>query len=203
MLHIRAPPGFSARRKPESEIPVTMLTMKFFLLLCLCCAPVLGADSGLQVITTAKTNAPTGSISMKDVFTRNGQTNLVRDTRIMGGKVQIRLHRFYHGGSLVGSWVASPDASSTTSEAGASCAVDFEYGAAGELKYAALQGKDGGLLDLFTCSNGLLSPVGNLELSNAVQTGTSAKELMSHAREGTPEEFRRATEEMIKKHKDK
>jgi len=176
--------------------------MKTIILFLLFCVAVSGAETGLRVITTAKTNMETATISTKEVFTRNGQTNLVCNTKTKAGVLQIRVHRFYHGSSLVGILTAMPDSSSTTSEAGAPCALDFEYGRSGELKYAAIVGKDGVLLDLFTCTNGMLFPVQDSILTNAVGIGASARELMSHAQKVTPEQFRREVGDMIEKHKD-
>ena len=172
--------------------------IKMFIALVLFCAPVLGADTGIRVVTTVRTNEP-GSISTKDVFTRDGQTNLVRNTRTKEGKVQIRVHRLYHDGSLVGILTSSPDTSSATSEADSHYALDLEYGRSGVLKYATIFGGEGVLLDAFACTNGVLTPVPNPELSGAADVGTDAKKLMSHARQVSPEQFRQEVDQMIEK----
>ena len=100
--------------------------MRTFFIFLLSCASVLGADTGIRVVTTSKTNAEMASVSTKDVFMRDGQTNLVRNTKTKAGAVQIRIHRFYHAGALVGMLTETPDSSSTTSEAGNPFAHDFE-----------------------------------------------------------------------------
>jgi hypothetical protein len=177
--------------------------MRTFIVLVLSCASVLGADTGIRVVTTAKTNAEITSISTKDVFTRDGNTNLVRNTKSKAGVVQIRIHRFYHAGTLVGMLTATPDSSSTTSEAGCPFALDFEYGPSNTLKYAAIVSQDGILVDAFSCTNGILSPVPSSELSDAAEIGADAKKLMSRARKVSREQFRREVDQMIEKHNDK
>src|SRR2546430_17007900 len=87
------------RRVAELDSPLN--AMRTFIVFLLSCASVFGADGGIQVVSTSKTNAQTASITTKDVFTRDGQTNLVRDTKTKAGVVQIRIHRFYYGRSLV------------------------------------------------------------------------------------------------------
>lgn len=47
-------------------------------------------------------------IHPKEVFTRYGQTNLVRTTKTKNGVMQIRVQRFYHPCSLVGDYVVVP-----------------------------------------------------------------------------------------------
>lgn len=99
--------------------------MRAFIVFLLSCASVLGADGGIQVFTSAKTNAETASITTKEFYTRDGQTNLVRHTKTKAGVVQIRIHRFYHGGALVGDYVAMPDSSGLTTEAGTPYSVSW------------------------------------------------------------------------------
>ena len=70
--------------------------MKTFVALILSCVSVFGADTGIRVVTTVKTNAETASIYTTDVFTRDGQTNLVRRTKTKACVEQIRIQRFYY-----------------------------------------------------------------------------------------------------------
>ena len=83
--------------------------MKPLIAFVLLCAPVFGADSGVKVVSTTKNNPETGSTDTEDVFTRDGKTNLVRGTLTKAGKLEIRTHRFYHDGSLVGVFTAIPN----------------------------------------------------------------------------------------------
>lgn len=66
--------------------------MRAFIAFLLSCASVFGADGDIRVVTTARTNAETASITIKDFYTRDGQTNLVRHTKTKAGVVQIRIH---------------------------------------------------------------------------------------------------------------
>ena len=133
--------------------------MKTFIVLILSYASVFGADTSVRVLTTAKTNAETASIYTRDVFTRDGQTNLVRKIKTKAGVVQIRIHRFYHSGSLVGDFVAMPDSSGFTTEAGSPYSVSFEFDASKNVKSAVIGTKDGAVLEAFACTNGIFSPV--------------------------------------------
>ncbi|SRR6266536_6710882 len=100
--------------------------MRAFIVFLLSCASVLGADSDFGVVTTTKTNAETASVYTMDVFTLHGQTNLVRRTKTKSGVVQIRIHRFYHAGTLVGDYIAMTDSSGLTTEAGTTYSVSLE-----------------------------------------------------------------------------
>ena len=76
--------------------------MKPLAILFLCCLWVLPAGAGeVRVVTTATTNIASSTVTTVDVFTRNGQTNLIRQTKVGDGGVNVRLHQFYHDGSLV------------------------------------------------------------------------------------------------------
>ena len=68
------------------------------------------------------------------------------------------------------------------------------------MKYAAIVGQEGVLVDAFACTNGVLSPVPSSELSDAAEVGADAKKLMSGARKMSPEQFHREVEQMIQKH---
>lgn len=149
-------------------------TMKAFIILVLSCASVVGADTGVRVITTVRTNE-SGSISTKDIFTRDGQTNLVRSTSTKDGVVQIRFHRFYHGGSLVGNYYyfATQDSSAFITEAGIPYSLSFEFGPSNQLTSAVIN-KDRMIVDAFSCTNGLFYPaeVSRIQQANDLLGGT-------------------------------
>jgi hypothetical protein len=172
--------------------------------LILSCASALGADTGIQVSTTVRTNE-SGSVSIKDVFTRDGQTNLVRNTSTKSGVVRIRIHRFYHGGLLVGDFVATPDSSGFTTEAGSPYSVSFEFGPTKAVKSAVIGTKDGVILDAFMATNGVFYPADISLIRKANNVGSDVKQLLSpaHVTNTPPEEFRQEIEELIEKHKDK
>jgi hypothetical protein len=126
--------------------------------LILSAASVFGADAGIHVVSTVKTNAQTASISAKDVFTRDGQTNLVRTTQTRAGSVQICIHRFYHAGRVVADFVATSDSSGLTTKAGSPYSLTLEFGPSKEPKSAVIGSKDGVVLDAFGCTNGVFYP---------------------------------------------
>jgi hypothetical protein len=173
-----------------------------FLILALSCASVIAADRGIQVSTSVKTNE-SGSGSTKDVFTRDGQTNLVRNTSTKSGAVRIRIHRFYYGGSLIGDFVAIPESSGFTTEAGSPYSVSFEFGPTKEVKSAVIGTKDGVVLDAFMATNGIFYPADISLIRKANDVGSDVKQLLSpaHVTNASPEEFQQEVEGLIKKHK--
>ena len=178
--------------------------MRAFIVFLLSCASVLGADSDVRVVTTVRTN-DSGRVSTKEVFTRDGQTNLVRSTATKAGVVQIRIHRFYHDGALVGDFVAMPDSSGFTTEAGTPYSVSVEFDTVRNPKSAVIGTKDGVVLDAFSCTNGIFSPVERSVLRKANAVGADMKQLFDpeHVRKSTPEGFVREAEQLIEKHKEK
>jgi hypothetical protein len=174
-----------------------------FLILILSCASILSADTGIQVSTTVKTN-DSGSISTKEIFTRDGQTNLIRNTSTKSGTVQIRIHRFYYNGSLIGDFVATPDSSGFTTEAGSLYSASFEFGPTQVVKSAVIGTKDGVVLDAFMATNGIFYPVDISLLRKANDIGSDVKRLLSPARvtNTSPEKFQQEVEELVEKHKD-
>ena len=152
--------------------------MRAFIVFLLMCASVFGADGDIRVVTTAKTNAETASITTKDFYTRDGQTNLVRHTKTKAGVVQIRIHRFYHAGSLVGDYVAMRDSSGFTTEAGISYSVSLECDASRNPKSVVIGTKDGVILDAFRYTNGVFSPVENSILTKARSVGSEVRGAM-------------------------
>lgn len=179
--------------------------MRPFIIFILSCASVLGADTDVRVVTTAKTNAETASIYTTDVFTRDGQTNLVRRTKTKAGVLQIRIHRFYHDGVLVGDYVAMQDSSGFTTEAGSPYSVSFEFWPSKDVRSAVIGTKDGVVLDAFACTNGIFSPVESSVIQKANAVIGDMKQLFNpeHVRKTSPEDFVREAEDLIKKHKDK
>jgi hypothetical protein len=179
--------------------------MRLLIFLILSCAAVLGADTNLQIVTTSKTNTASDSISTKEVLMRDGQTNLVRNTNTKAGIVQIRIHRFYHDGLLVGNFTATPDSSGFTTEAGSPYAVSFEFGPTKEVKSAVIGTKGGVVLDAFNCTNGIFSPVESSVIRKANDVGADMKQLFApeHVQKTSPEDFAREAEDLIRRHKDK
>lgn len=147
--------------------------MRAFIVFLLSCAAVFGADSGIRVVSTAKTNAESASITTKDFYTRDGLTNLVRHTKTKVGVVHIRIHRFYHAGTLVGDYVAMPGSSGFTTEAGTQYSVSLEYDASRNPKSVVIGTRDGVILDAFSYTNGVFSPVESALLTKANAAGSA------------------------------
>ncbi|MGD1086981.1 MAG: hypothetical protein ABSA47_19780 [Verrucomicrobiota bacterium] len=178
--------------------------MKTLISLVLSCASVLGADTSIRVATTFTTNA-SGSVSTKDVFTRNGQTNLVRNTSTTSGVVQIQMHRFYYDGLLVGEFVAMPESSGSTAEAGSPYSIGFAFGPNKEVKSAVIGTKDGVVLDAFMATNGAFYPADISLIGKANDIGGDVIKLFApaHVTNAPPGEFEHEVEQLIEKHKDK
>jgi hypothetical protein len=178
--------------------------MRTFVVFILSCASVLGADTGIQIFTSAKTNAETASIYTTDVFTREGQTNLVRTDKTKAGSLQIRIQRFYHTGVLIGDYVAMKDSSGFTTEAGIPYSVSFEFWPSKDIRSAVIGTKDGTILDAFTCTNGVFTPADISIITKANGITQDLRPLLSpsHVTNRTPQDFGREVEQFIQKHQE-
>jgi len=178
--------------------------MRTLAVLILSCASVLGADTAIHVITTVRTNE-SGSVDTRDVFTRDGQTNLVRTTKTKAGVVQIRTHRFYHDGKLICDYVAMGDASSGFStEGGCPYSITLELWPSKEVR-SIVFGTNGVALDWFACTNGVFTPVDSSLLKKANAFGEDLRPLFApaHVTNTTPDDYAREIKQFIKKHRDK
>jgi hypothetical protein len=179
--------------------------VRIILTLSLSCISMLAANTNdICVLVTTRTN-PSGSISTKEVFTRGGQTNLVRNTSTKSGLVQIRVHRFYYRGLRVGEFVAMPESSGFTAAAGSPYSVGVEFGPTKEVKSAVIGTKDGVILDAFMATNGVFYPADASLIQKANDVGGDVSKLLSpsHVTNTPPEEFQREVEQLIRRHKDK
>jgi hypothetical protein len=178
--------------------------IKAFVALVFSCAVVLGGDGGIRRLTTVRTNE-SGSVSTRDVFTRDGQTNLARNTSTKSGTVQICVHRFYYHGLLVGDFVAMPERSGFTAKAGCPYSVGVEFGPTKDVTSAVIATKDGTILEAFMATNGLFYPADDSVVRNANDIGADVGKLLSpaHATNTPSGEFLREVEDLVKKHKEK
>jgi hypothetical protein len=137
--------------------------MKTIIVLLLSCTGLLAADE-IHVSTTVKTNAQTGRVTVREVFTRGGQTNLVRVTGLKDGVLLSRVHRFYYNRKLVADHMILPgkDSSFMTTTAGFSLSVDF--GPSNAVTRAYIGNRKGEIIDAYDISNGILMPVPGSEL---------------------------------------
>lgn len=179
--------------------------MKILILLILVCGSAFGADTiGIQVITTAKTNAETASVYTTEILKRGGQTNLVRTTKTKSGTMRIRIQKFFHQGMLIGDYVAMTNSSGFTTEAGTPYSVSFEFWASKEIRSAVIGTKDGVILDAFTCTNGLFYPADSSIIAKANGITKDLSHVLSpaHITSTPPEDFERDVERIIQKHQD-
>lgn len=131
--------------------------MKAFIIFLLSCGSLVGAETDIRVFTVARTNAANAFGYTKDIFTREGQTNLIRVTKIVAGKAS-RTYRFYHGGQVVGNYLAFAEGGAFNTEAGPYC-MSLKFGPSGEIVSARIGDQDGVLVDEFICTNGVFSPI--------------------------------------------
>ena len=133
--------------------------MKIYIALFLSCASVMGADTGIQVASTTTYAGVSNSVAFKmDVFTRDGQTNLVCDTRTKDGALIVSIQSFYHDGLKVGYSLSTPDVQDYVAEAGSPYSLSFRARSPHDTGFVYVRAKDGSYVDVFTCTNGAYYP---------------------------------------------
>jgi hypothetical protein len=143
--------------------------MKTFIVLILSCASVLGDDTGIQSVTTVKTNAEV--TCLQTVFTRDGQTNLVRSTVTTRAGMVLCSHRFYHAGTFIGDYEATPLYYTFNTEAGSPYSTSFVLSPSKDVQSVVIVTNRGVLnggaliIDEFTFTNGIFSPVKDSDLN--------------------------------------
>jgi hypothetical protein len=150
------------------------------------------------------TTNESGSVITKDVFTRDGHTNLVRTTRTMSGVVQVQDNRFYYHGLQVADFAVMAESSGCTTQAGSPYSVSFEFGPAKAVRSAVI-GTDGGvILEAFTATNGVFYPADSSLIRRANDIIGDMSKLLSpsHVTNTPPGEFRQEIDQLIEKHKD-
>ena len=177
--------------------------MRTFITLILSVGSVLAAD--VRVVTTAKTNAETASVYRTDVYTRSGQTNLVRHTKTKDGASQAQIHRFYYGGVMVADYKIIQNSSGLSTEAGSPYSVTFEFWPSKDVRSAVIGTKDGVILDAFMATNGVFYPadISTIRKANEVGEGLSKLLSPSNVTNTSPRDFRREVDQFIRKHQDK
>jgi len=156
--------------------------MKAVALFLLSCASVFAQTGELRVYRTAHTN-DAQSVYVRDAFTRDGQTNLVRVLKITP-EGWSRIFHFYSGGQVVGSFVSWGDSgfseSTFNTEAGPHC-MSLNCGAGGEMRSARIGDSKGVLLDQFSYTNGTFTPVEESVIDRANAKGEHMKPKFSPA----------------------
>jgi hypothetical protein len=175
--------------------------MPVLLALIVSCVSVIASD--IRIVSTCRTNK-SGSISTREAFIREGQTNLVRLTTSRAGVVQTQVHRFYHKGLLIGDYVVMRDSSGFTTEAGCPYSVSLEFWPSREVR-SVVFGTNGIAIDAFMATNGLFYPADTAFIRKANGFAGDLSKLLSpsHVTNTTPDKFGREVEQFIQEHKDK
>jgi hypothetical protein len=99
-----------------------------------------------------------------ETFTRNGSTNLIRETKVQDGLTVGRVQRIRYGGQQAVGILWLTNSCTVLVETGLSFRVDTTFGPDGNLGSVMLSTEDGELLDWFNATNGLLYPVKRYEI---------------------------------------
>lgn len=157
-------------------------TMKTYLALILSCASAMGADTGIHLLSTTNYAGNSHSVAFQtDTFTRDGQTNLVRDTRTKDGALVVRIQSFYHDGQKIGYSLTAttPDVQDYVAEAESPYALSFRARSPHDTGFVYVRAKDGSYVDIFTCTNGVYFPA---ESSLIAQFNRGQEQAMKQAR---------------------
>lgn len=130
---------------------------KILLLLALSGASVFAADSAPQQFSLTRTNGDV--VLTTDVFTRGGETNLVRHTVLLNGVLESRTHKFYEAGLLVGEHWSFPDSSGFITEANSPYSIIFQCSSSNNVTAACICTEDRFVIECFTATNGIFYPV--------------------------------------------
>jgi hypothetical protein len=133
------------------------------MLFVLSCLSVFAADTNdLRVITWTYKIMPEDSLATVEVFTRSGQTNLVRNTHTKDGVVLLRNQSFYYHGTEAGSYTYQtanrPDATMVGSAPGAPYYFNVAFDASNRPLTVHIMSTNFVMLDSFLCTNGVFYP---------------------------------------------
>jgi len=146
--------------------------MKAIIICILSCLSVFAADTNdIRVVTWTYKIMPEDSLATVEVFTRGGQTNLVRNTQTKDGVVLSRSQGFYHNGTEVGSYMyqvgRGPDITSVGSVPGASCYFNIAFDSSSQPRSAHIMATNFVMLDWFDCTNGVFYPTDSSHIREA------------------------------------
>jgi hypothetical protein len=164
------------------------------------------AAQDIQIFTTVKTNLETKTVIVTDTFTRNGQTNLVRQIKFQQAAMKGGIQKIYHDGSLLGTVTIEKDRNvlglMTEPNPNYSLGFDFQSGS-NKLRSASIMDTNFTLIDGFDNTNGLLIPVESSQIEKFNQFNDETAEFVkTNSRAGkSDKEFGREVEDFIEKHK--
>lgn len=117
------------------------------------------ADSGVTVSSTTQYLTPEKSVSVvRDVYWRDGETNLVRETRSREGQLLVRTQEFRQGKTRIGICLTSPDGTTFQTEAGSDLTLAFGFLKRKDTDFVYIRDKNGLIIDAFSCTNGIYYP---------------------------------------------
>jgi hypothetical protein len=145
--------------------------MKPIIVFILSFLPIFAADANdIHVVTWTYKVMPEDSLATIKVFTRDGQTNLVRQTHVKDGVVLFRSQSFYYKGTEVGNYmyeVANGTKTVFGSSAGAPYYFDIDFDSSNRPLSAQIRATNLMLLDWFLCTNGVFYPADGLLIREA------------------------------------
>ncbi|MGB7747865.1 MAG: hypothetical protein WBN75_11315 [Verrucomicrobiia bacterium] len=136
--------------------------MKAIIICILSCLSVYAADTNdIRVVTWTYKIIPEDSLATVEVFTRCGQTNLLRNTHTKDGVVLFRSQSFYHAGTEVGSYsyqTANGTNTGVGSTPGAPYYFIVGFDSSNRPRSAHIMATNFVMLDWFLCTNGVFYP---------------------------------------------
>lgn len=114
-----------------------------------------------------------------ETYTRNGSTNLLRETDLRRGLVAARVHRVYYGGQEAADILWMTNGYFVLVETGQTVQVSTSFYPDGDLNRVTLSSEDGRVLDLFAATNGVLYPAKDSEIKDANECSQLAHAFVS------------------------
>jgi hypothetical protein len=115
--------------------------------------------------STSKDKATAGGIVTTETYTRDGEQDLVRITKLLNGTVTYQSHGFYHDGKLVALYTWHPDYSTFNVVPGLPYYVGMEFLPSKDIKSLTIRGND--FVDGFYTTNGLYYPAPDSDLKTS------------------------------------
>lgn len=135
--------------------------MKPIIALILSCLSVFAAANDIRVVTWSYKVRPEDSLATIEVFMRDYQTNLVRQTHTKDGVVLFRSQSFYYNGTEVGNYsfeIANGTKTMVGSNAGVPYYFGVDFDSSNKPLSAQIRATNMVLLDWFLCTNGVFYP---------------------------------------------
>lgn len=135
--------------------------MRVFVILVLCISQV-AVDADVGVFSSSTTNAETGAILTTDIFTRDGQTNLIRVAKIEKGVVVQRRQRFYHNSEPIAFFSMNGGIESFSTLPKIPFQVSVEFSPSKDIRCLIIWGSN--FMDGFYNTNGVFYPAPDSDL---------------------------------------